>query len=207
MLWFCDSSERQCKWWKSKSYWSSRLSYTHFLEDEGNFYSRDLLLIILQQYGQRDSKQTVFLKTVTTNVKKRKHSLVHVCLDAEHHPGGLHGDVTAQYLVLAPSLRGSSSAPLPVRRRRPLAQSGRGSGSSSCLQERGLQPLSVQTGFFEWWISTGEMGRIFVCTKITGSRLFCWKKDPCVIGLGYRILGQMSNTKDQCWVKGWDRWS
>lgn len=108
---------------------------------------------------------------------------------AERHAAGHHGDAPARYLVLAPSLSGSSSAPPPVRRRRPSAQSGRGSESSSCLQERGLQPLSVQTGFSEQWISTVEMSDFFICTKIAGCEFLFWKRCPHVIVCHVRVDG------------------
>lgn len=120
-----------------------------------------------------------FLKNNNSKCEREKtQSHTRLLSYAEQCPGGRHGDATARYLVPAPSLRGSSSAPPPVRHRRPLAQSGRGSGSSSCLQEIGLQPLSVQTGLSERWISTVEMGCIFICTKITGREFFVLKEMP-----------------------------
>lgn len=171
------------------SEWPSRPDDTHFLEDKGHFYSRNLLLIILQQYGERDSEKTVLLKTITTNVKTRKHSLVNIFFHSWLTERWLQRGCHTRYLVLAPSPHGSSSVPRPARRRRPWAQSGRGSGSSSCLQERGPQPLSVQTGFSEQWISTVEMGRIFICTKITGNEFLFPKRCPYVIGSHIRVDG------------------
>lgn len=118
-----------------------------------------------------------FLKN-NNNKGEKQETQPRTCLlcNVKWHPSGRRGDATARYLVPAPSLRGSSSAPPPVHRRKQLAQSGRDSGSSSCLQERGLQPLSVQTGFSVQWISTGEMGCIFIFTKMTGSDIFLLKE-------------------------------
>lgn len=108
-----------------------------------------------------------FLKN-NNNTRESEQIQPHTCLpiNAEQYPGGCHADAMVQYLVSALSPHGSSSAPHPGHRRRLLAQSGRGSGSSSCLQERDLQPLSVQIGFSEQWISTVEMNCILICTRI-----------------------------------------
>lgn len=104
---------------------------------------------------------------------------LNMCLliNAEQCPSGRHADAMVQYLVSVPSPHDSSSALHPGHHRRLLAQLGRGSGSSSCLQERDLQSLSVQIGFSEQWISTVEMNCILICTRIMCNFLF-WKRCP-----------------------------
>lgn len=51
-------------------------------------------MIILQQYGERDSEKTVLLKTITTNVKTSKHSLVSIFFTADRQEGDCKGDAT-----------------------------------------------------------------------------------------------------------------